>query len=113
MSPMNNKNPEGFPEEFVQIDLETGELIPEDRPAGPPREPIRSKIFKHFGLRFFRGKTGYALKHLHFTFLDTFYLGSEFAVFFYLLVKYLFLFIEALMLFVKSFFSCDRAAFKP
>ena len=29
MSPMENRNPDGNPEEYVQIDLETGELIPE------------------------------------------------------------------------------------
>ena len=50
MSPMKKTDPEGYPDEFVQVDLETGELLPEEKPADVPRDPIRFKIFKHFGV---------------------------------------------------------------
>ncbi len=47
MSPLNVVNPDGTPEERVRVNPETGELLME---ADGPREEIRFKIFKHFGV---------------------------------------------------------------
>ena len=49
MSPMNNTYPEGMTEEFVRVNTATGEIVGAEE--GSPRpDPIRFKIFKHFGV---------------------------------------------------------------